>query len=380
MNNEVVIKVENLSKRYFMAESDNLVGDSGSELWALNDVSFEIKKGESIGVVGPNGSGKSTLLRILAGVTSPTAGRVEISGRVASILDIGAGFNSELSGKDNVFLNGQILGFTKNEIQQKYNEIVDFSGIEKFIDEPVKNYSNGMYLRLAFSIMANLDFDIYLLDEVLSVGDGQFRNKVNKVIANKILNHTFVIVSHDITEISKFVDKYLYFEKGVLRDTIEDNNQLYEKYYNLKSLLYQDFPIQISADFYIKSINCKVDLNANNLVKILILARFGSEVNEVPQFVLSVKTLNGLIVFVDEFNISRTQNKAKMGADFEIIGKFDGSILSSGTYLVDLVANYSEVEKHMKVDGVGFFKIENTKKLHGFERGIIKHNIDWSIE
>src|SRR5690606_19206903 len=131
-------------------------------------------KGENVGIIGPNGSGKSTLLKILAGVTKPTSGTVDINGRIASILDIGAGFHPELSGKENVFLNGQILGFAKSEIAPKYKEIVEFSGIGKYIDEPVKNYSNGMYLRLAFSIMVHLDFDIYLFDEVMSVGDAEF--------------------------------------------------------------------------------------------------------------------------------------------------------------------------------------------------------------
>jgi lipopolysaccharide transport system ATP-binding protein len=199
MNNDVAIKVENLSKKYILQHAiKDEQGNDTKELWALKDVSFEIKKGESVGIIGPNGSGKSTLLKVLAGVTKPTGGKVEIYGRVASILDIGAGFHPELSGRENVFLNGQILGFSKNEIHRKFDEIIDFSGIEKFIDEPVKNYSNGMYLRLAFSIMAHLDFDIYLLDEVLSVGDEEFQNKcLHKISTINKLNKTFFITHHN---------------------------------------------------------------------------------------------------------------------------------------------------------------------------------------
>jgi lipopolysaccharide transport system ATP-binding protein len=200
VNTDIAIKVENLSKVFPLrqAQVDNH-GNSIHEYWALKDVSFEIKKGESVGIIGPNGSGKSTLLKILAGITKPTSGKVSIRGKVASILDIGAGFHPELSGRENVYLNGQIHGFTKKEIEVKFNEIVAFSGIEKFIDEPVKNYSNGMYLRLAFSIMAHLDFDVYLLDEVLSVGDEEFREKVSRAIDVLIYKKkTLIFVSHDL--------------------------------------------------------------------------------------------------------------------------------------------------------------------------------------
>lgn len=209
MNNTVAIKVTNLSKVFPLRNSR--VDEDGvetNEHWALKDVSFEIKKGESVGIIGPNGSGKSTLLKILAGVTKPTSGKVEIRGKVASILDIGAGFHPELSGRENVYLNGQIHGFSKKEIEAKFDEIVAFSGIEKFIDEPVKNYSNGMYLRLAFSIMAHLDFDVYLFDEVLSVGDAEFQNKCIERIT-EITKHqkTVVVVYHNLIFADKIVNR-----------------------------------------------------------------------------------------------------------------------------------------------------------------------------
>src|SRR5690554_2953495 len=188
MDENLAIKVENLFKVYQLRQSRvNEEGELVTEHWALKEVSFEIKKGESVGIIGPNGSGKSTLLKILAGVTKPSSGKVQIRGKVASILDIGAGFHPELSGRENVFLNGQIHGFSKKEIQSKYDEIVAFSGIEQFIEELVKNYSNGMYLRLAFSIMAHLDFDVYLFDEVLSVGDAEFKDAVAHFMNDKLL-------------------------------------------------------------------------------------------------------------------------------------------------------------------------------------------------
>lgn len=199
MNSDIAIKVENLSKCYTMRHPiKDEHGNDTHEHWALKAVSFEIKKGESVGIVGPNGSGKSTLLKILAGVTKPTSGSVKIRGKVASILDIGAGFHPDLSGRENVFLNGQIHGFSKKEIESNFNEIVAFSGIGKFIEEPVKNYSNGMYLRLAFSIMAHLDFDVYLLDEVLAVGDEEFIDKArDRIQTFSFQNKTVISVYHN---------------------------------------------------------------------------------------------------------------------------------------------------------------------------------------
>lgn len=220
MSREVAISINHLSKKYILQHAiQDAEGNLTNELWALNDVSLDIYKGESIGILGPNGSGKSTLLKILAGVTEPTAGRIEINGRIASILDIGAGFHPELSGRENVFLNGQILGFTKKEIQQNYDAILDFSGIEKFIDEPVKNYSNGMYLRLAFSIMAHLDFDIYLFDEVFNVGDADFVLKTQKKFQDLIASDkTMLVVSHNTKELEN-KDLYVLLNNGRIKES-----------------------------------------------------------------------------------------------------------------------------------------------------------------
>lgn len=215
MNNNIAIKVENLSKCYSLRTPiKDADGNLTTEHWALKDVSFEIKKGESVGIIGPNGSGKSTLLKILAGITKPTSGKVTINGRVASILDVGAGFHPELSGRENVFLNGQIHGFTKKEIATKFDQIAEFSGVKKFIDEPVKNYSDGMFLRLAFSIIIHLDFDVYLFDEVLSVGDVEFRKKSYYAIyeLGQKSNKTFLTVSHHMYEINSFCPRIFSFE------------------------------------------------------------------------------------------------------------------------------------------------------------------------
>ncbi len=221
------IIVENVSKVYKLLHPKiNEKANLTNEHWALRNISFEIKKGESVGIIGPNGSGKSTLLKILAGVTKPTHGKAMILGKVGSILDIGAGFHPELSGSENIFLNGQIHGFSKSEIKSKYDAIVNFSGVEKFINEPVKNYSNGMYLRLAFSIMANLDFDVFLFDEVFSVGDAEFNIKTRaKFQELRATKKTIVFVSHNLNELEN-QDKYILLENGFLKEVSQKRNIL----------------------------------------------------------------------------------------------------------------------------------------------------------
>jgi ABC-type polysaccharide/polyol phosphate transport system ATPase subunit len=218
MTNNIAIKVENLFKIYTLKEKN--ISDKGAvgQTVALQNIHLEIKKGESVGIIGHNGSGKSTLLKILAGVTPPSKGKVEIYGKVASILEIGSGFHPELTGKENVFLNGQLLGFSEKIIADQLDSIVEFSGIKNFINEPVKNYSNGMYLRLAFSIIANLDFDVYLLDEVMSVGDAAFQLKVNQFLQKQRENQekTFVFVSHDMQSIIAASNYCYLFENGKL--------------------------------------------------------------------------------------------------------------------------------------------------------------------
>lgn len=218
MTNNIAIKVENLFKIYTLKEKNISDKEVVGETVALQNIHLEIKKGESVGIIGHNGSGKSTLLKILAGVTPPSKGKVEIYGKVASILEIGAGFHPELTGKENVFLNGQLLGFPEKIIAEQLDNIVEFSGIKNFINEPVKNYSNGMYLRLAFSIIANLDFDVYLLDEVMSVGDAAFQLKVNQFLQKQRENpdKTFVFVSHDMQNIAASSNYCYLFEKGIL--------------------------------------------------------------------------------------------------------------------------------------------------------------------
>ena len=187
---------------------------------ALDGVSFEAQPGEVVGMIGRNGAGKSTLLKVLSRITEPTRGRAQLYGRVSSLLEVGTGFHPELTGRENVFLNGAILGMTRNEITSKFDEIVEFSGIERFIDTPVKWYSSGMYLRLAFSVAAHLEPEILIVDEVLAVGDASFQRKcLNKMQTVSQQGRTVLFVSHDMTAITRLCPRAILLERGkVLRD------------------------------------------------------------------------------------------------------------------------------------------------------------------
>jgi lipopolysaccharide transport system ATP-binding protein len=190
-------------------------GDEIEEFWALRDVSFEVKQGEILGIIGRNGAGKSTLLKILSCITEPTRGEARIKGRVASLLEVGTGFHPELSGRENIFLNGAILGMSRAEIRKKFDEIVAFSGVDKFIDTPIKRYSSGMYVRLAFAVAAHLEPDILVVDEVLAVGDAEFQKKcLGKMSEVAGGGRTVLLVSHNLAAVTRICKKVLLLNSG----------------------------------------------------------------------------------------------------------------------------------------------------------------------
>jgi lipopolysaccharide transport system ATP-binding protein len=188
----------------------------GSDLiWALKDINFEVKRGEVLGIIGKNGAGKSTLLKILSRVTGPSVGNIKVKGRIAALLEVGTGFHPELSGRENIFLNGAILGMSKQEIKRKFDEIVDFSGVERYIDTPVKRYSSGMYVRLAFAVAAHLEPEILIVDEVLAVGDADFQKKcLGKMKDVSGQGRTVLFVSHNMEAISKLCNTGVYLKHG----------------------------------------------------------------------------------------------------------------------------------------------------------------------
>jgi lipopolysaccharide transport system ATP-binding protein len=244
---DVVISVENVSKRYLVGhrsgergrytalrdviarEARNFArkavdvfcgrqivqGDEVEEFWALKDVSFNVKRGEVIGIIGKNGAGKSTVLKILSRITEPTAGRVRLRGRVASLLEVGTGFHPELTGRENIFLNGAILGMTRREIRRKFDEIVAFAEVEKFLDTPVKHYSSGMYVRLAFAVAAHLEPEILVIDEVLAVGDAEFQKKcLGKMSEVAVGGRTILFVSHNLSAVTRICKQAIVLDQG----------------------------------------------------------------------------------------------------------------------------------------------------------------------
>jgi len=250
---EVILKIENLSKQYRLGTvgtgtishdlnrwwhkirgkedpflkvgevNDRATKGNSEYVWALKDINFEVKKGEVLGIIGKNGAGKSTLLKILSKVTGPTTGSIKSKGRIASLLEVGTGFHPELTGRENIYLNGAILGMSKAEINSKIDEIVEFSGCERYIDTPVKRYSSGMTVRLAFSVAAHLEPDILVIDEVLAVGDAEFQKKaIGKMQdISKGEGRTVLFVSHDMTAIRNLCSRVLHIENGRIK---EDGN------------------------------------------------------------------------------------------------------------------------------------------------------------
>lgn len=207
--------------------------DNSEYVWALDDVTFEVKEGEVLGIIGKNGAGKSTLLKILSKVTGPTKGLIKVRGRIASLLEVGTGFHPELTGRENVYLNGAILGMSKHEIKSKFDEIVSFSGVEKYIDTPVKRYSSGMYVRLAFAVAAHLEPEILIVDEVLAVGDAEFQKrclgKMQDVSKNN--GRTILFVSHNMAAVKTLCTKSIFMELGKVV-MFSDTNEVINAYHS----------------------------------------------------------------------------------------------------------------------------------------------------
>lgn len=283
-----VIKVENISKQYRLGDvgtgslahdfnrswhkirgkedpylkigdtNDRTVKGSSDYVWALKDINFEVQQGEVLGIIGRNGAGKSTLLKILSRTTMPTTGNIKIKGRIASLLEVGTGFHPELSGRDNIFLNGAILGMTKREIKSKFDEIVDFAGVERYIDTPVKRYSSGMYVRLAFGVAAHLEPEILIVDEVLAVGDIEFQKKAlgkMKDVSEKG-GRTVLFVSHNMASMRSLCKKGILMENGKI-DEIGLMQNIISKYErsesDIRTMIWRNLE-EITDEVYLDSI------------------------------------------------------------------------------------------------------------------------------
>jgi len=390
-----VIKVENLSKQYRLGQvgtgslahdvnrfwhrvrgkeepylkigdvNDRTVKGSSEYVWALKDINFKVQHGEVLGIIGRNGAGKSTLLKILSRTTTPTTGSVKIKGRVASLLEVGTGFHPELSGRENIFLNGAILGMTKNEIKKKFDEIVDFSGVERYIDTPVKRYSSGMYVRLAFAVAANLEPDVLIIDEVLAVGDAEFQKRClgkMKDVSEKE-GRTILFVSHNLVAVQSLCNNSIMMNHGTIVQ--QDTTERVLRYY-LQSHKKKRFEENENKDiwaetekFVLKSIEInkeiefgaplnlaiaiELKLNAAKLDVAFAITRYSDELEIVSSYLSD-----------DE---SFSQNVVKGSHLFEVA--LDKVLLYPGEYQVNFAVLIDDQVEYYKEEGLVFTIIEN---------------------
>ena len=414
---DFVIRAEGLTKQYkiMSAQSrhdtlkDLIAGSAKSAFrksgrnptkketfWALRDVSFEVKQGEIIGLIGRNGAGKSTLLKILSRITAPTSGRAELYGRIGSLLEVGTGFDHELSGRENVFLSGAILGMKKEEIQRKFDEIVDFAEVEKFIDTPVKRYSSGMYLRLAFAVAAHLESEILLVDEVLAVGDASFQKKcLGKMGDVAGFGRTVLLVSHNMGAITSLCRKAMLLENGYLQ-SFGNAEDVVAGYLNLGAekfgeAVFSDDLQKVPGSEYVRPLAVRIRNGSGQVT---------SNLDTRLPFVIEI-----------EYRILRMASNLRIG--FRLLGHdgrgvltsmdadvinvemdrvpgtyvnrctIPGNFLNYGQYFVSACSDFPMVQSHFDLEQVLSFRIEPTGGVGGFvpdERvGLLRINLPWDI-
>ncbi|MDQ4069853.1 MAG: ABC transporter ATP-binding protein [Actinomycetota bacterium] len=359
-----VITVENVSKRFRLYKERNQSLKSTllqrrrgrfEEFWALRDVSLDVPRGAAMGLIGENGSGKSTLLKCMARILRPDAGRISTEGKVSALLELGAGFHHELSGRENVYLNGSILGLSRKELDRKFDDIVQFAGLERFIDTPVKNYSSGMYLRLGFSVAINVDPDILLVDEVLAVGDENFQRRCREKFGElRARGRTVVLVSHALDSVRELCDVAAWLEGGRLR-AVGDVDEVVDHYLHAvdEGAADRAGPVPAGGD---RSVIAHIDLldqkhepTREALTGDRVTIRFHYELDEAvsrPVFAMAIHTVEGIeVTATDTAGLSLVPEPAGRGhVDFEV----DSLPLLPGTY--DISAVLSERESGAVLD------------------------------
>lgn len=410
-NDQTVIKIEKVSKRFtigtkesYLSLRDKLSGvfkkrsGSSKDFWALKDINLDIKKGDTIGIIGRNGAGKSTLLKVLSQITPPTEGKITIDGRVASLLEVGTGFHPELTGRENIYLNGAILGMTRKEIKRKFDEIVAFSEIEKFLDTPVKRYSSGMYVRLAFAVAAHLEPEILIVDEVLAVGDAQFQKKcLGKMGEVGESGRTVLYVSHNMASVNGLCKKSILLSNGRLID-FGDTPEIISKYLTIKSCT-NDGLIDLSGDAkrknsFLKSkfkfsklevFNCKNEKTQSlKLGEPFEIVLSGESVEDIEEITFGIGFMSsfGVAVFNSISSDSNLPTKIKAGKT-SLSVSFDRNYLTPGNYTIDISANGEGVldwiPEAVEIDISNVPRDPEHTKVRDKISGVIMHPCDWSI-
>ena len=389
-----IIEVRNLSKKYKIGEqqrylslrdsvgslfsSKNTEGVASkykSDFWALDDVSFDIHAGESVGIIGRNGAGKSTLLKILARITPPTKGNVILRGRMASLLEVGTGFHPELTGRENVYFNGSILGLKKAEIQAKFDEIVDFSGVEQFIDTPLKHYSSGMQLRLAFSVAAHLEPEILVIDEVLAVGDAEFQKKcLGKMDEVSKGGRTVIFVSHNISMLEKLCQRGIVLNSGRIQ---KDENMLESLHFytNLleKKKLDSRLPLSIDSNLILENLEIKLQKESTC---IFLIFKFKDK-PKILDFCLIINSLSGVRIGIIDL---RPKITAVQYSESEATWKIETAKLNlvNGVYAVGIYVGTSMIKKD-EYD-VLYLTIDNQNSNSDIVSYPNEHKGFWEIE
>ncbi|WP_187478403.1 ABC transporter ATP-binding protein [Amniculibacterium sp. G2-70] len=372
-----------------IGEANDRTSKGNSEyVWSLRDINFEIEQGDAVGIIGRNGAGKSTLLKLLSKVTKPTTGKIYTQGRIASLLEVGTGFHPEMTGRENVFLNGAILGMTRKEIARKFDEIVDFSGVERYIDTPVKRYSSGMYVRLAFAVAAHLESEILIVDEVLAVGDAEFQKKCLGKMGDvsKGEGRTVLFVSHNMTAVKDLCSSGILLKNGNLSfqgnalETIIE----YQKDYEMDSIYISDINnakgndnIKI-VEFSAKPILGKViDINSGIRVR---LKFFNENKNINLDATLELRNTEELVIFHVGKLIS--ENKDSKRGFYTVEFDIPIGLLNAGNYYFKLIFGKNQTDVLYAIDNLIGFEVENVKvgvKTHLYP-GIMRPNFDYKLE
>ncbi len=368
------------------------------EFWALKDVNFEISQGDRVGIIGRNGAGKSTLLKILSRITEPTTGQIRIKGRVASLLEVGTGFHPELTGRENIYLNGAILGMSRAEIKRKFDEIVDFAEVEKFLDTPVKRYSSGMYVRLAFAVAAHLEPEILVVDEVLAVGDAAFQKKcLGKMEAvSKEEGRTILFVSHNISILSKLCNKSIYLKNGqtsyigFMQDGISSyliDNQNNSNSLDIKSKI---AALKIDSVFQLIDVNViQLDYDLNAFVSTIpIVINFKYLIKQdVKGFRIGVDIYHQKLetVVFRTFHDENNNNIDQMNAGFyHSKVEIPAYLFNNSDYKVDVIAGihgirmilHDQVQFNLKISNVNGINTNYSDERHG----VIMPQLNWITE
>ncbi|RBN50318.1 ABC transporter ATP-binding protein [Flavobacterium psychrolimnae] len=420
MKKDIILKAENISKQYRLGQvgtgtlshdfnrwwhqirgKENpylKIGDANDRstkgesdyVWALQDINFEVERGEILGIIGKNGAGKSTLLKILSRVTAPTTGSIKFGGRVASLLEVGTGFNGEMTGRENIYLNGAILGMTKKEITSKIDEIIDFSGCERYIDTPVKRYSSGMYVRLAFAVAAFLEPDILIVDEVLAVGDAEFQKKaIGKMQAiSRTGGRTVLFVSHNMAAVKSLCTRGILLENGKIKD-INNINTIISNYLLLNADSSAEWKRETETDsqlffdrIYVSNSNSKIT-NQIASGEDFTINIFLNALNSISNSTVSIKFVNaeGIAVFTTSLHDYDNDFEVVEKGKYKLITNISKNILTPGSYNLVIACFVSRIKLFDIVEDKISINIEDLgiKKRDLDREGFVVPNYKWDF-